>query len=281
MRTVELIKGIPSSVLGFGCAPILGAVNAKTARKALSFALDNGITHFDLARSYGYGCAEKFVGKIVKEKRDQIVLASKFGIKPNWNAKILRNAKPLIRRLQQLQKNNNELKKSTVEKCSKGLADYLLDHIIPLRAKDMRNSLEKSLKELSTDYLDYFFVHEPGHELKYFEELFQMAETLKTEGKIRAWGITYTETQKHLHQSYINAFDLLQFNSPKRLTDYQELVSEKGKNSNIIFSPIRGGNINLKPKEKIKQLFNDFPNSIILCSMFNLEHLKQNIILAG
>ena len=55
MKKVELVKGIQSSVLGFGCAPILGSVGAKTATRAIDCAIDCGITHFDLARSYGYG----------------------------------------------------------------------------------------------------------------------------------------------------------------------------------------------------------------------------------
>ena len=64
MRTVELIKGIHSSELGFGCAPIQGAVDSKSAKYAPDYAIDHGINHLDLARSYGYGDAEGLVGKI-------------------------------------------------------------------------------------------------------------------------------------------------------------------------------------------------------------------------
>ena len=42
MRTVELVPGIKSSALGFGCAPILGAVDGAVARRALAVALDEG-----------------------------------------------------------------------------------------------------------------------------------------------------------------------------------------------------------------------------------------------
>ena len=62
MKQIELSTGISSSVLGFGCAPILGSVDGRTAARAVACALDNGITHFDLARSYGYGAAEGFIG---------------------------------------------------------------------------------------------------------------------------------------------------------------------------------------------------------------------------
>src|SRR3990170_3473308 len=109
MRTIELVKGIHSSVLGFGCAPILGSVDSKKAQRSLDFALACGINHLDLARSYGYGEAEHFVGTVIKNRRDKLVLASKFGIVANWKAKLLRPIKPIVRLLKE-----NAKKKSVV-----------------------------------------------------------------------------------------------------------------------------------------------------------------------
>lgn len=99
MKTVELVKGISSSVLGFGCAPIMGSVDAKSSKRALDFAFDNGINHLDLARSYGFGEAEEFVGRLIKNKREKMVIASKFGIKPNWKASVFKSVKPIARAL--------------------------------------------------------------------------------------------------------------------------------------------------------------------------------------
>ena len=280
MRKVELIKGISSSVLGFGCAPIQGSIDAKTAKYALDFAIEHGINHLDLARSYGFGEAEGFVGKLIKGKRHEMVLASKFGIKPNWKASLLKSVKPIIRTIRNRGK-KSEIKPAVPAPTSvTSIAGGFLERIVPLRSKDMRSSLEKSLKELKTDYLDYFFIHEPHETLTYFEELQETAEILKTEGKIRAWGIAYAQSQQHLHQSYINAFDVLQFNKPPELADYDKLVSARGMEPNILFSPMRGGADNMKPTEKLKQLLDDFPNSVVLCSMFNVEHIKQNILIA-
>jgi len=281
MRTVELTKGIHSSVLGFGCAPIMGSIDAKTAKYALDFAIDNGINHLDLARSYGFGEAEGFVGKLLKGKRHEIVLASKFGIKPNWKASVLKSIKPIIRIVRSRTKKNEPKPALPATTGVTNIAGGFLERIVPIRSKDMRSSLEKSLRELRSDYLDYFLVHEPLQMLTYFEELRETAERLKGEGKIRAWGIAYMQSQQHLHEQYINTFDLLQFNRPVELPDYNKLVLNRGMQSNIIFSPIRGGSDGMKPAEKLKTLLGDFPNSVILCSMFNLEHLKQNIQIAG
>ena len=45
MKKIALLEGIHSSVLGFGCAPILGSVGAKESLRAISCALEYGVNH--------------------------------------------------------------------------------------------------------------------------------------------------------------------------------------------------------------------------------------------
>ncbi|MGY8914119.1 MAG: aldo/keto reductase, partial [Flavobacteriales bacterium] len=108
MKNIELVPGIKSSVLGFGCASIMGARGPKESHKAIDRALANGITHFDLARSYGYGEAERFIGKILSAKRDKVVISSKFGIIANGKARVLKPIKPIIRSLKKLKSSKNK-----------------------------------------------------------------------------------------------------------------------------------------------------------------------------
>lgn len=277
MKTVELISGIKSSALGFGCAPILGSIDKVKAQNALHCAFDYGITHLDLARSYGYGEAEEFVGKLIKGRRNQLILASKFGIQANWKAALLRPIKPAARFLL-----NNWRKPFPSENIPLKLtkpnpvADRFHDRI-PLRASQMRQSLEKSLRALNTDYLDYFFIHEPPGELIYFDELALAADQLKRDGKIRAWGLAYFRSQEHLHKDYLSNFDLLQFDNSPGSSGYNHVVAERSHQSNIFFSPLNGGTKTMTPSEKLNKLFADFPNSVVLCSMFNQQHLKNNV----
>jgi aryl-alcohol dehydrogenase-like predicted oxidoreductase len=277
MRKIELVKGIYSSVLGFGCAPVLGSVDAQTARKAIELAMDLGINHLDLARSYGYGQAENFVGKIIKGNRQDLVLSSKFGIKANWKARALIPVKPILR----IALKKNKKQAETDDKI--GLAKTVAGHFhyrIQLNSKEMIKSLEQSLKALNTDYLDYFFVHEPSDMLQDFDVLAATAQKLKEQGKIRAWGLAFMKHQEHLHSNYIKNFDILQFNNSPGMKTYEEVVKTNANKSNIFFSPLRGGEQgSMAPKDKLKKLANDFPDSVILCSMFNQQHLKENAAL--
>jgi aryl-alcohol dehydrogenase-like predicted oxidoreductase len=275
MRTIELVKGIKSSALGFGCAPILGSVGAKKAKRALECALDHGINHFDLARSYGYGEAESFIGKVIKGRRPAVVLASKFGIKANWKAKLLQPAKPLLRYIIQKSRPTVESGQSKIATGSPMIADSM-HYRITLNSEEMRKSLEQSLSALKTDYLDYFFIHEPPETIINIDDLQTTAEKMKDEGKIRGWGLAFTWEQNNLHENYLNYFDTLQFNNPVESTQYDEAINRRSLKPNIIFSPLKGGPKKMKPSEKLLTLFNDFPNSVILCSMFSEQHLKEN-----
>lgn len=269
MKQIELVKGISSSVLGFGCAPILGAVNAKTARRAIDCALDHGINHFDLARSYGYGEAERFVGNVLKSRRHDVVITSKFGIVANWKAQILRPAKPALRAvLSMLKKQKTGISPTK----NKNIAGNLHNHI-SINEKIMRQSLEKSLRALNTDYLDYFLIHEPLETIADWDELAATARAMKREGKIRAWGLSFMLQQQALHNEYLDKFDILQFNKPEEENDYNRLRSARAPSPNIIFSPFSPG---VPPAEALKSLHDDFQQSVILCAMFNEKHIAQN-----
>jgi len=280
MKTIELVGGIKSSALGFGCAPILGSVDGNKAQRALDCALDCGITHFDLARSYGYGEAERFVGNVMKGRRAQVVLASKFGIRANWKASLLRPIKPLVRIVRAGWRGQSAPKTTLTPNPTAKVADRFHDRI-PLRGASMRQSLERSLRALNTDYLDYFFVHEPQESLAYVDELATTADRLKSEGKIRAWGLAYMRSQEHLHRAYLTYFDVLQFDNSPGAFGYDAVVAERGLRPNVLFSPFRGGTNDLKPSDKLLKLAGDFPNSVVLCSMFNPHHLQENVRLIG
>lgn len=275
MRKIELVPGIKSSVLGFGCAPILGAVDGQKSKRAIEVAIDCGINHFDLARSYGYGEAEKFVGRILAPNRNQFVIATKFGIKANWKAKAIQPVKPILRRTLSLIKKKKSENNVISQNTGASFAGHFLNRI-EISPQEMIKSLEESLRNLHTDYIDYFFIHEPITTIQEIESLMNAADQLKRSGKIRAFGLAYMIEQEELHQEYLNQFDVLQFNKPITRQTYFEKKQERGNKANILFSPFRGGVSEFSPIEKLKTLAEDFSQSVILCSMSNEKHIKSN-----
>jgi aryl-alcohol dehydrogenase-like predicted oxidoreductase len=68
------------SVVGLGCNNFGGRLDFGRTRAVVEAALDAGITFFDTADVYGNrGGSERFLGEILEGRRDQVVLATKFG----------------------------------------------------------------------------------------------------------------------------------------------------------------------------------------------------------
>jgi aryl-alcohol dehydrogenase-like predicted oxidoreductase len=75
--------GFDISVVGLGCNAFGRRLDEETSRPVIRAALDAGITFFDSAEIYGDGLSEEFIGRALGGRRDEVVLASKFGLRTN------------------------------------------------------------------------------------------------------------------------------------------------------------------------------------------------------
>lgn len=105
MKTRKLGKsGLAISPMGIGCWAIggqffmdgkidgYGQTDDQTSIRAIQTALDLGINFIDTADAYGIGHSEKLIGEAIKGRRDQVVLATKFGFLGNEATKTLQGA---------------------------------------------------------------------------------------------------------------------------------------------------------------------------------------------
>lgn len=141
--------GIEVSVLGYGCTQLTNVPNRREAIRLLESAFSLGITHFDVARSYGFGRAEGIVAEFLRGKRQSVTVATKFGIQPPsgivGNRWVIDAAKwllgPFPNLLQRTKDRGSALGTSGIFTAANGV-----------------ESLETSLRELRTDYVDIFFM---------------------------------------------------------------------------------------------------------------------------
>lgn len=84
MTIVELVdlgrSGLRVSRVGLGCNNFGGRIDLDATRAVVDAALEVGVTFFDTAAVYGNGGdSERFLGEILESRRDEVVIATKFG----------------------------------------------------------------------------------------------------------------------------------------------------------------------------------------------------------
>ncbi|MCX5157737.1 aldo/keto reductase [Streptomyces sp. NBC_00291] len=152
MRHVSLgSSGLRVSAVGLGCNNFGGRLDARATRAVVDAALDAGITLLDTADIYGgRGGSESHLGQALKGRRDQVVLATKFGYDG-----VDMGYGPAAG--------------------SRGGRAYI------------RRAVEESLRRLETDHIDLYQLHSPDPDVPIAETLAALTE-LVTEGKVRYIG---------------------------------------------------------------------------------------------
>jgi aryl-alcohol dehydrogenase-like predicted oxidoreductase len=101
-------SGLRVSAVGLGCNPFGNEVDAPTAEAIVARAIDLGVNYFDSADSYYEGRSEEYLGRALRAKRQQVIVATKFGnrVGPGPNdagasrSHILASCEASLRRLQ-------------------------------------------------------------------------------------------------------------------------------------------------------------------------------------
>lgn len=151
--TVELASGLTVSAQGYGAmsvAPVYGPVDAKEALSTLHHAIDIGVTFIDTANVYGEGASELAVGQVLKDRRDEVQLATKFGLVGNL---------------------------ASGQRSINGKPEYVAQ------------ALDESLARLGVDEVDLYYLHRVDPEVPIEDTVGAIAEQVKA-GKVRNIGLS-------------------------------------------------------------------------------------------
>jgi aryl-alcohol dehydrogenase-like predicted oxidoreductase len=147
-------SGLRVSVVGLGCNNMGGRIDLTRTRAVVDAAIEEGVTLFDTAESYGAapGASEELLGEVLAGRRDRVVLATKFGSRGN---------RP----------------------------DYGLGEAAgtPGGRSYIRRAVEGSLRRLRTDHIDLYQYHFPDG-VTPIEETLEALTELVREGKVRYIG---------------------------------------------------------------------------------------------
>ena len=136
-------------VVGIGCNAFGTRIDAEAVQSVVDAAIDHGATFFDTADVYGLGASEELLGRALGGRRDDVVVATKFGM--------------------DMQGHTGD------DGGRRGSPVYV------------RRSVEGSLRRLGTDHIDLYQLHVPDRGTP-IEETLGALDELVIEGKVRAIG---------------------------------------------------------------------------------------------
>jgi D-threo-aldose 1-dehydrogenase len=183
--------GCSTSMVGFGCAGLFRIPERKTRRMVVDAVYEAGVRHFDVAPMYGLGLAETELAPFLKGRRADVTVTTKFGIAPTLLAKgVGRVQKPVRKALAKRPAVTEELKTAGQGPRS-GLIGRLLYASPGYHRRSAQMSLDRSLRELKTDYIDVFLLHDPvGNLITGAPDLTEYLDEQCRLGRIRCWGVT-------------------------------------------------------------------------------------------
>jgi aryl-alcohol dehydrogenase-like predicted oxidoreductase len=139
-------SGLKVPVVGLGCNNFGRRVDLDGTRAVVDAALAEGVTFLDTADIYGgAGASEELLGEVLHGRRDQVILATKFGM---------------------------DMGDGQGPRGSRG---YIMQ------------AIDNSLRRLQTDWVDYYWYHQPDG-VTPIEETLGALQELLTAGKIRGLG---------------------------------------------------------------------------------------------
>src|SRR3954471_16451416 len=74
------IGSLQASVVGLGCNNFGGRIDESATKAVVDAALDAGINLFDTADIYGATKSEELLGKALGSRRDEVLIATKYGM---------------------------------------------------------------------------------------------------------------------------------------------------------------------------------------------------------
>jgi aryl-alcohol dehydrogenase-like predicted oxidoreductase len=249
------------SRLGLGTHRLHRLISGNARQRLLQLAFELGIRYFDTAPSYGNGIAEREIGRFAAAHRSELVIATKFGIPfgrvPRIPGSIYaaQAAGLLARRL--------------------GIGKMRAAR--DFSSATARTSLEQSLRNLRTSYVDILYLHDPAASmLQDPEGLLRTLESLRTSGKTRHIGLSGSSNAcAEIGRAYPALGEILQIEMPADPQGLPEAAASCSDAAVHLWEFPAGARPSPPLADVMERLYDGAPKGTILLSTRHAAQLRQ------
>ncbi len=234
---------IELSTIGLGCMGMSAAYGERDDKESLATlerSLELGINFWDTADIYANGKNEELISKVLKNNREKVFIATKFGFR---------------------------MKDETKDSFS---GEVYIDG----SSKYIKEAVEKSLKRLNTDVIDLYYAHRIDKSVALEETIGAMSDLVK-EGKIKYLGLSECTADELKKAHSIHPISALQSEFSLLTQDLKNDLLPLTKELNITlvpFAPLsRGLMSNTLDLDKLNS--NDFRKNL---PRYNGEYFENN-----
>jgi 1-deoxyxylulose-5-phosphate synthase len=230
--------GLKVSRLFLGGSHIGEIIDEDQARKLIHRAWDVGINTFYTADKYNNGAGQDIIGKIVKPRRDDMVLFIKTGYRVGTAEFPVSDAERLATHFERGVIDHDEMWRNGVTPNSRGLS-----------RKHIMYGVEQSLRRLGTDYIDVYIAHFWDRSTP-VDETLQAMDDLIRQGKVRYIGCSQTAAWQLYRALWVREMrglaryqsQQIRFNMIERANRTEQLEAAAAADVSILaFSSLAGG----------------------------------------
>lgn len=262
--------------LGFGCVALASLANPRQARDLLEGVLELGIRHFDTAPVYGRGYSERLLGDFLRGKREQVSIATKFGLSPGQAPRV---PVGLAMRLNALRR---RLRSGPAHAAVTPTSDPSTADAEPpprrIGRDEVEASFDASRRALGTDTIDLYLLHE-ALPSSLEPAAIDFVLKLRDAGKVGQLGVAARGSRTlALNPAELAEWDVLQYEYGPAWPQHAELPRRFPSKTHIFHSCLRGvSRQGPDPARALAACVSANPSGRVLFSSANLAHIRDNV----
>jgi len=264
--------------LGFGCVALTTLASPRASRDLLEGVFEAGLRHFDTAPVYGQGYSERLLGEFLRGKRDQVSVATKFGLSPGRAPRLPVGVAMGLNALRRL------ARRSPAPPSNDAPSPPTMEATPSRRIgrAELQVAFDSSRRSLGTDYIDLYLLHEHLPSSLEPAALDFLLE-LRASGRVAKLGVAANGSRYlGLTPADVADWDILQYEFGPGWPAHAGLPDLFPEKTHIFHSCLKGvAGTGQAPGQVLARCLSANPSGRVLFSSTRLAHVRDNLQVLG